>query len=135
MSSVSSLLQLPDGFQIAQSLVERHSLSKRDQLEVTASIDQAQSPTLKLNLTRRASKFLPREEYEIEIAQNNKTESWDGIIDALDALLAGLVESDFNHRALPVGHDMAYGQDLFDVRSAYLRPELETAADQILNGN
>jgi len=135
MASTPPSLELPDKTVLAALLRERHELETCDLLEINAYWDDTKSPTLKLSFTRSQTDYRPRENYEITIAQNTKPQSWDAIVDALDALFGTLLDNGFSYRDLPSGHNVEHGAERFDVQTLYFRPDLEAVADQMLKGN
>ena len=73
--------------------------------------------------------------FEISITHERggrKDSRRDLLIDAIDALLGSLVESDFAHRSLPTGEGVHFREASFTVEVAYTRVDLESAADELL---
>ena len=127
--------QAPDCTLLARLLKERHELDDQSLVEVETAIDDENRADLKLTLERKKTPFRPRENYLIQIGQNTPNSSWDSIVDALDALLGTLIASEYEYRSLPSGENVEYGTEKFDVHVEYYRPDVEEAANRILNGN
>ena len=127
--------QAPDGTLVAELLQERHNLDQRAILEVESSLDEESRAVLKLTLERPKTNYRPRETYSIQIGQNKPNPSWDSIVDALDALLGTLIETSYDYRNLPSGKDVEYQSEKFDVHVEYYRPDVEEAANRMLDGN
>jgi len=127
--------QLPDEGLLVDLLKERHNLDAQTIVEIKASFDQDKRPELRLCIERAKKEFRPRETYSIKIGQNDPHTSWDPIVDALDALLGSLIESGYRYRDLPSGQGVVHGEHSFDVFADYFRPDIEEAANRILNGN
>ena len=127
--------QAPDGLLVAELLKERHELDSQTIVEVHASLDSENRAELKLSLERSKTAYRPRESYIIQIGQNTPDPSWDSIVDALDALLGTLIANEYEYRSLPSGENVEYAGDKFDVHIEYYRPDVEEAANRMLDGN
>jgi hypothetical protein len=135
MFSKMDSAELPDVGLLAELLKERHKLDTQTMVEIKASFDNDKRPELYLSIERAKRKFRPREMYSIKLGQNEPHVSWDPIVDALDALLGSLIESGYRYRELPSGEGVVHGEHSFDVFTDYYRPDIEEAANRMLNGS
>jgi hypothetical protein len=126
--------EAPDGGAMAELLRERHGVDPRVGLEISVEAD-ARRPRVLATLDRPATGARARTRIAISIgfASGPKGgDRWPVTIDAADALVGQLVESDYAYRDLPTGDDVGFGDAIFVVRVEASYPDLEAAADQLL---
>ena len=125
----------PEPLVLVALLEERHNVPEGTTIAIESTSDKEHRFELELLISREEEKFRPKECYTINIGYMTAHSTWDKLIDALDALFGMLVESSFDHRSLPTGADVDHQGTKFDVAVKYERPDLEAAADRMLNGN
>ena len=125
----------PEPLVLVALLEERHNVPEGTTIAIESKSDKEHRFELELLISREEEKFRPKECYTINIGYMTAHSTWDKLIDALDALFGMLVESSFDHRSLPTGADVDHQGTKFDVVVKYERPDLEAAADRMLNGN
>ena len=125
----------PEPLVLIALLEDRHAVPSGTAMDIESKTDEKNRFELKLVIVRDEEKFRPRECYTINIGYMTAHSTWDKLIDALDALFGMLIESDFDHRSIPVGADVEHQGTKFDVGVKYERPDLEAAADRMLNSN
>jgi len=125
----------PEPLVLIALLEDRHDVPRGTLIEIESKTDEKKRFELKLDIIREEEKFRPREHYTLNIGYMVAHSNWDKLVDALDALFGMLVESDFDHRSIPVGADVEHQGTKFDVGVKYERPDLEAAADRMLNSN
>ena len=132
---LSKSVEPPSSLVLIALLEERHDVPPNVSLDVKSREDKEHRFELTLIITREEGKFRPKESYTIDIGYMTAHSTWDKLIDALDGLFGMLIESGFDHRALPSGADVDHNGTKFDVGIKYERPDLDAAADRMLNGN
>lgn len=124
----------PDDDALAELLGERYSL---EQIAIDAKI-RNDRPCLVASIDRRRGPKKERRRYVITVTHVDGGEpdvGWDLVVDALDALVGTLVESDYAHRDLPAGDGVSFQDGVFSVQVEALRPDLEAEAARILGAS
>lgn len=113
---------------VARLLGERWSVPAEDTL--TVDVDPA-AGELRAHWTRGRARI----ELDVRYTDGpDGAEPWMMVVDALDALVGQLAESDLDHRALPRGEGVDFQGARFEVRVERRVPELERLADQLIDG-
>ncbi len=117
---------------MGELLVQRYPLPPGDRLELSLSAGPPQAATLRIE--RPAQRYRPKERYTVGITLSGGG-GWSHLVDAVDALYGQLVESGLDYRQLPVGEDLELGSARFEVTVERARPDLDAAADRLLESN
>lgn len=123
----------PDSAVIMSLLTTRYPIERTARLQLALTIDDEGARRATLSIDRTKTSTRPAERYGLVVRHTRGGEpGWDLLVDALDALLGMLVESDFAHRELPAGEGVEFQGGEFFVDATYVRPDVERQADTFL---
>jgi hypothetical protein len=129
----------PDPEAMVELLRERYRIDARVSLAIEVRPGSAPHLSIRVERTPRGERSRVRIVLDVrreggKVAARASEEAWAETVDAADALVGQLIESDFAYRALPTGEELEFGAAKFTVQVDASRPELEAVADDLLSG-
>lgn len=127
--------EAPDPDYAAELLRERHLIPARFAVLVSFPESEKEHPHVQVCIDRPKEGRRPLERFILEIKHQEggpEKERWPLTMNAADALVGTLVESDYAHRDLPAGDGLEFEGVQFGVLVSCVRPELEAEADRWL---
>jgi len=126
--------QAPEPTALAALLRERWIKDPR--IDITVEDDyRDERPRLIVRIDRPGSARRPRERIQVDITHLRGAapgHAWPELVDATDAPVGQLAESDYAYRDLPVGSDVVFGDGVYWVEVVTTRPDLEAEAEKWL---
>lgn len=130
--------EAPDPEYAAELLKERHLIPARFDLEVSFPESEKEHPHVRVSIDRPAEGRRPLERFVLDVKHQEggpASERWSLTMNAADALVGTLVESEYAHRDLPAGDGLEFDGVQFGVLVSCARPDLDAAADRWLAGH